>query len=561
LNCRICFFIRFFGRVLMGSLNGKCRVEDASPKKRFGGFRHEKDNVQKETVSNEKPLSHTGSAMTFLNRDLTDIHKFSADELLYIMNKAAIMKEAITAKDIEVYRLAQKRDLIAALLFYENSTRTRTSFEIAAMRLGLRTTGFAGVEGTSVKKGESLRHTLDMYEAFMCDTLIMRHPLDGSARFAASHLGIPVFNAGDGKHEHPTQTILDLFTIREHMGRLKNLDLGIAGDLKYGRTVHSLVVALLKFPDIRVHLFSPEDLSLPDSMLNLLKEKNATVFAYESLEEMAAKVDILYQTRIQKERMPDPLEFERAKAKCEFTMKMMAQTRENFGLMHPLPIDKHAPSIAQTVDGHPKAIYKAQAGNGVPTRLTELALALGLLGEDFEGEAYTTEKEDYNYVEELEVVVKPRRTEFSIRPIRDNGVVVDHVKAYQEEMLVRILRVRERKDIYRAGTVKSIRRPGAVKGILMIENREFTDDELRAIAAVSPGSTVNIIKGGQVFRKVQLKLPARISGIAQISCPNKGCITHPSHQESVAPKMLRRGENSVSCAYCDHLMDSAEMFT
>ena len=477
------------------------------------------------------------------------------------MDKAALMKQAIISKDITAYRLARDKDLIAALLFYEDSTRTRTSFEIAAMRLGLRTTGFAGVEGTSVKKGESLRHTLDMFEAYMCDTLIMRHPLDGSARFAACHLGIPVFNAGDGKHEHPTQTILDLFTIREHLGRLADFDLGIAGDLKYGRTVHSLVVALLKFPDVRLHLFSPEDLALPDTVLTLLKEASASITTHESIGEMASKVDILYQTRIQKERMPDPLEFERAKAKCEFNYKMLAKTRANFGLMHPLPIDKTAPSISCEVDGHKKAIYKAQAGNGVPTRLTELALALGFLGKDFEGEPFIPEEEDYNYIEELPVVVKPRRTEFSIRPIRDNGVVIDHVKAYQEEMLVRILEVRERKDIYRAGTVKSMRRPGAVKGILMIEDREFTDDELRAIAAVSPGCRVNIIKGGQVVRKVQLKLPAKISGIPQIACPNKGCITHPAHQESVAPTMVRRGEHSVSCEYCDHLMDSAEMFS
>jgi aspartate carbamoyltransferase catalytic subunit len=499
--------------------------------------------------------------MTFRGRDLTDIHRFTADELHYIMDKADMIKQAILAKDIKAYRLAESQDLIAALLFYENSTRTRTSFEIAAMRLGLRTTGFAGVEGTSVKKGESLRHTLDMYEAYMCDTVIMRHPLDGSARFAARHLGIPVFNAGDGKHEHPTQTILDLFTIREHLGRLEDFDLGIAGDLKYGRTVHSLVAALLKFPNIRVHLFSPEDLALPDPVINLLKEANASITVHESLDETASKVDILYQTRIQKERMPDPLEFERAKAQCEFTSKMLASTRKDFGLMHPLPIDKAAPSIAPEVDRNEKAIYKSQAGNGVPTRLVELALALGLLGSDFEGRAFSSEEEDYTYLEELPVVIKPRRTEFSIRPIRDNGVVVDHVKAYQEEMLVRILGVRERKDIYRAGTVKSMRRPGAVKGILMIENREFTDDELRAIAAVSPGCRVNIIKGGQVVRKVQLKLPARISGIPQIACPNKGCITHAAHQESVAPVMVRRGEHSVSCEYCDHLMDSAEMFS
>jgi len=166
--------------------------------------------------------------MAFLGRDLTDVHTFTKDELVFILDKAVEIKKALRAKDIPKYRLAEGRDLLAALLFYENSTRTRTSFEIAALRLGMRVTGFAGTEGTSVKKGESLRHTLDMYEAYECDALIMRHPLDGSARFAADHLGIPVFNAGDGKHEHPTQTLLDLFTIREHLGRLESFDLTLA---------------------------------------------------------------------------------------------------------------------------------------------------------------------------------------------------------------------------------------------------------------------------------------------------------------------------------------------
>ncbi len=498
--------------------------------------------------------------MAFLNRDFTDIHRFTADELLYIIDRAAEMKTAILEKIVAAYRLAEDKDLIAALLFYENSTRTRTSFEIAAMRLGLQVTGFSSAEGTSVAKGESLRHTLDMYEAFHCDVVIIRHPLDGSARLASRHLGIPVFNAGDGKHEHPTQTILDLFTIREHLGRLSDFDIGITGDLKYGRTVHSLVTALTKFSGVRLHLFAPPHLSLPGVFMNFVKNAGVEVFEYENLTALAPKVDILYQTRIQKERMPDPQEFESAKAVSEFTMKMLKITRDEFGLMHPLPIDKSAPSIASEIDGHPKAIYKKQAGNGVPTRLTELALSLGLMGDDFAGIAWEKDKEDNSYIDDLPVVIKPVRTDFSIRPIRDSGVVIDHVRAYQEDLLVRLLKVRERRDIYRAGTVKSIRRPGTVKGILMIEGRDLTEDEIRSVAAVSPGCRINVIKGGQVVRKMQLRLPDRITGVTEIACPNVGCITHKSHRESVAPMMFRRNEDTVCCAYCDHLMNPAEMF-
>jgi aspartate carbamoyltransferase catalytic subunit len=498
--------------------------------------------------------------MTFQGRDLTDIHCFTKDELFYILDKAALMKRAIAERDVETYRLAADRDLIAALLFYENSTRTRTSFEIAAMRLGLKTTGFASTEGTSVKKGESLKHTLDMYEAYNCDAVIMRHPLDGSARFAADHLGVPVFNAGDGKHEHPTQTLLDLFTIREHLGRLHDFDMGIGGDLKYGRTAHSLAVALSKFPGVRLHFFSHADLAMPRAITSMLAESGVEVHCYEDMEEVAPKVDVFYQTRIQKERMPDLSEFERAKEMSRFRFETLEKTREGFGLMHPLPIDKTAPSIDAAIDRHPKALYKVQAGNGVPTRLTELALSLGLLGDDFEGEAWAPEPVDDAFVEELEVVVKPRRTDVSIRPIRENGVVVDHLRAFHEEVLVRILRVRERQDVYRAGTVKSIKRPGTVKGILMIEDREFTEKELRAIAAVSPGCRVNAIRDGQVASKLQLRLPGRIFGVSEMHCPNRGCITRKEHQESVDPIMIRAGDDTVRCAYCDQIMPSAEMF-
>lgn len=498
--------------------------------------------------------------MVFKNRDLTDIHCFTEDELLYILDKAAVIKEAIANRDIGRYRLAEGKDLIAALLFYEASTRTRTSFEIAALRLGLRVTGFAGTEGTSVQKGESLRHTLDMYEAYNCDALIMRHPLDGSARFAAEHLGMPVFNAGDGKHEHPTQTLLDLFTIREHLGRLHDFDMGIGGDLKYGRTAHSLAIALATFPGVRLHLFSHRDLSLPESFVQKIRSAGMEMRVYDNLAEMAPKVDILYQTRIQKERMPDLSEFERAKAMSEFTLSMLKTTRDRFGLMHPLPIDKTAPSISAAIDGHPKAIYKRQAGNGVPTRFVELALALGLMGEDFAGTPFAAQQSDDDFIRELKVIVKPQRTDVSIRPIRNNGVVIDHVQPYQEEVLVRLLEVRERRDVYRAGTVKSINRPGSIKGILMIEDREFSDEEIRTIAAVSPGCRVNIIRGGQVARKVELSLPGRISGIPQMTCPNQGCITRSEHRESVPAVMLRSGKDHVRCAYCDQLAPSAEVF-
>jgi aspartate carbamoyltransferase regulatory subunit len=224
--------------------------------------------------------------------------------------------------------------------------------------------------------------------------------------------------------------------------------------------------------------------------------------------------------------------------------------------MHPLPIDKAAPSIEAAVDRHPKALYKTQAGNGVPTRLTELALSLGLLGGDFAGQAYEPPALDDEFIEERPITQKPPREDVSIRPIRDSGVVIDHMAPYKEDLLVRLLRVRERRDIYRAATVKSLGRPGEIKGMLMIEDRELTDDELRAIAAVSPGCTVNFIRGAKVERKLRMRLPDRIDGIPGMTCANRGCISRPEHLESVSPLLTRAGARKVRCHYCDELMDA-----
>eukprot|EP00013_Stygamoeba_regulata_P028930 CAMPEP_0177650068 /NCGR_PEP_ID=MMETSP0447-20121125/11732_1 /TAXON_ID=0 /ORGANISM="Stygamoeba regulata, Strain BSH-02190019" /LENGTH=504 /DNA_ID=CAMNT_0019152887 /DNA_START=53 /DNA_END=1567 /DNA_ORIENTATION=+ len=501
--------------------------------------------------------------MAFRNRSFVEIESFSREELEYILRVARDFKAALQNKEIEKYRLADKLDLICASLFYENSTRTNTSFAIAASRLGLKVQGFSGTEGTSVKKGESLRHTLDMYEAYQCDAVVLRHPLDGSAKFASDHLQVPVFNGGDGKNQHPTQTILDLFTIQEHTGRLDDLDIGICGDLKYGRTSHSLVVALTKFRSVRVHLFSHPDLALPTALLSFLKENCEKVVVHDTLVGLAPHVDVLYCTRIQKERMPDLSEFERAKEVSTFTLDMLATTRAGFGIMHPLPMDKAAPSIVPEIDTHPAALYKRQAGNGVPTRLTELALSLGLAGQDYLTPRSDSIAKEESFIKHLTVLEKPLRTDVSIRPIRQNGVVIDHIIPYQEEILARVLRVRERHDIYRSGTVRSVARPEHTKGMLMIEDRTFTHEELKAIAVISPGCRVNTIRNGKVVEKIDLTLPCIIDVDLNhhiVKCLNTNCITRPEHLENVATKFLRISPECVKCYYCNNICPSSSIF-
>lgn len=500
--------------------------------------------------------------MSLLRNGLVDIHHLSTHDILQILDLSARLKDALQRRDIASYRLAGNRDLLVAQLFYESSTRTRASFEIAALRLGCRVTGFGSTEGSSVSKGESLAHTIDMFDSYACDAIVLRHPLDGAALWASKRTHVPVFNAGDGKRQHPTQTLLDLFTIRERHGRLDHLNIIFSGDLKYGRTTHTLALALSLFPGNRFIFSSPPNLTMPRAITDLVRERGVEVHEVENVQEGIEKADIFYQTRIQRERIPDASEFEKAKKAGVFTFALMERTKPSFGLMHPLPIDKRIPGIVPELDFHPKALYKLQAGNGVPTRMAELALAMGLIELPVSSQppSLVSNASD-DFIHQLEIHPKPLREGVSIRPIRDRGVVLDHLKPHTESLLALLLKVRERHDVYRAGTVRSVARPDNVKGILMIENRMLTREEMRLVAAVSPGARVNRIENAQVVEKYELSLPKRIEDIDALLCPNHGCITRPEHQEHVPCIFEKVGEHTLRCHYCDTLVDASELFS
>ena len=499
--------------------------------------------------------------MSLLKHGLVDIHHLSTQDMLEILKFAARLKDALDRRDVPAYQLAAGKDALVAQLFYESSTRTRASFEIAALRLGCRVTGFGSTEGSSVSKGESLSHTIDMFDAYACDAIVLRHPLDGAALWASERTKVPVFNAGDGKHQHPTQTILDLFTILERHGRLDHLTVVFSGDLKYGRTTHTLALALSQFQGNTFHFRAPAVLAMPRAITELVRGRGVTVYESENMAEGLEEADIFYQTRIQRERMPDQNEFEKAKKSGAFTLAMMERTKPMFGLMHPLPIDKRLPGILPELDAHPKSLYKRQAGNGVPTRMAQLALAMGLAELPVSGRpVHQAVDPDSDFVRRLEITPKPPREGVSIRPIRDRGVVIDHLQPHSESLLAMLLRVKERRDVYRAGTVRSVARPDHVKGILMIEDRVLTREELRLIASVSPGARVNRIEDARVTEKLELQLPSVISGLEHVMCPNSGCITRPEHQEHVASCFEKLDDRTLRCKYCDHILEAQELF-
>ncbi len=255
-------------------------------------------------------------------------------------------------------------DKIIACIFFEPSTRTRLSFEAAANRLGARIIGFSSLNATSVTKGESLKDTLMMVSNY-ADMIVMRHPLDGAARYASEIAGCPVINAGDGANQHPTQTLLDMYSIRKTQESLDNLSITIVGDLKYGRTVHSLLQAMSHF-NPRFRFVSCPELAIPREYIDFLDSRNILYSHHSELEGQLEDTDILYMTRIQQERFQDPMEYERVKNLMSLDVSMLKNTKPNLRILHPLP---RVNEISTNVDERPEAYYFEQARNGVYTRM------------------------------------------------------------------------------------------------------------------------------------------------------------------------------------------------
>lgn len=265
------------------------------------------------------------------------------------------------------------KNKIVASCFFEASTRTRLSFETSAHRLGASVVGFADGDNTSLaKKGETLADTISVISNY-ADVIVIRHHQDGAARLASEFsAGIPVLNAGDGANQHPSQTLLDLFSIQETQRRLDNINIAMVGDLKYGRTVHSLAQALAKFNGNRLYFIAPEVLAMPAYILKMLAEKDITYSLHNSIEEIISEVDILYMTRVQKERL-DSSEYANVKAQFVLRASDLEQARPNLKVLHPLPrIDEITPDV----DNTPYAYYFQQAGNGIFARQALIALVL-----------------------------------------------------------------------------------------------------------------------------------------------------------------------------------------
>ena len=301
---------------------------------------------------------------TLKGRNLISITDFSKEEYIQVLDIAEGFEKNPKQKILS--------DKVVATLFFEPSTRTRLSFESAANQLGARI-GFSDPGGTSVQKGESLHDTIVMVSSYS-DLIVMRNPKEGSSRYASEVSSVPVINAGDGANQHPTQCMLDLYSIRKTQGTLDNLQIAMVGDLKYGRTVHSLVQAMCNF-NATFHLVSPQELKLPSSVKMSIKNAGLRYYQYTDLRDIIPTADIIYMTRVQRERFPDPMEYERVKDSCILTADMLQGCKENMRILHPLP---RVNEITTDVDATPYAYYFQQAQNGVYVRQALMAAILGV---------------------------------------------------------------------------------------------------------------------------------------------------------------------------------------
>ncbi len=299
---------------------------------------------------------------SFLNQDVLSIKELTLQQIELVLKTAAQLK-----KHPQHDLLKNK---IIANCFFEPSTRTRLSFESAALRLGGEVIGFASDESLSTQKGETLYDTMRVVSGY-ADLIVIRHPKEGAARLAAEASSVPVINAGDGANQHPTQTLVDLFSIQECQGSLDGLSIALVGDLKYGRTVHSFAQAC-KFFNIRLFLVAPETLTLPESICDTMKREGVRFSFHQTLQEVIHKVDVVYMTRIQKERMPSA-EYQSCKDQLALNLAVLQQAKPNLRILHPLP---RVDEIDHAVDGTQYAYYFQQAQNGVFVRQALLALIL-----------------------------------------------------------------------------------------------------------------------------------------------------------------------------------------
>lgn len=475
-------------------------------------------------------------------RNVISIKDFSRQDLNNLIKEAIQIKANGTKPVLKGHK--------AALLFFEASTRTRMSFETAARNLGFKVSGFAGKEGTSVSKGEPLIDTVRMFRGYGNEVIIIRHNLDGAARFVADNIDVPVINGGDSATNHPTQTMLDLMTIKERFGRIDGLKIALVGDLKYGRTVHSILQALELY-DVEITLVSPRMLAMPEWRIQDFETNTKRkIIINPGLDEVIQAVDVLYMTRIQKERFPKGAEgeseYEKVSGIYNLTAEMLRNAKPELAVMHPLPRYKFNLELGMDVDELPQAAYIEQAANGLHMRT---ALLLRVFGKGFKGRNQQTVQQEKLW-KNLPIPDGKKQGKHFVYKI-NNGTLIDHIESGKGFEVMRVLGLEEydKTAVVYARNLNSSQ--FGRKDVIGVQDHELSDEQLSKLALVSSRARVNIIRNDKVYRKGTVILPYELRGL--IECQTLKCISNPQNFE-FAPSIFYTEQQKplkVRCHYCD----------
>ena len=508
----------------------------------------------------------------FKGRSIAVVNDLSRDEQLYLYRKTAELKEKyLRGEDCLEFKLNDP-DFSVYLMFLENSTRTKESFRNAALFHNVRMNNF-DASTSSFKKAESFADTVRMLYGYSKDSLfILRTPEEGVCRALDEELGDyarklgwqkPGFiNGGDGKHEHPTQEFLDEFSFLEQ----KNWDhskihIVLTGDLYHGRTVHSKTDGLGIFKEVKVDLVAPPELALPDYYEDRMIQNGFQVRKFSSIEEYLNQkdvADIWYFTRLQLERMGDKIldKADSLREAVTFQERFMGLLPQGCRFYHPLPRHREHPVIPSFLDKTPLNGWDEQSINGYYTRIVEIAMVGGKIGDDFTGEHPPVTPAPDDYIIDVPVTRKSLvqdRYKVGIKPV-DEGIVIDHIAVGEsiEEIWDQINRIRHILKLnYRSSHgVYHTSDPRQFKGIISLPDiLTLEQKDIKKLAAVSPGCTLNFIKDQSVDRKYRLHMPPRIYNFEEISCKNENCISHPLGHQHINTLFTREGESFV-CHYC-----------
>ncbi len=508
----------------------------------------------------------------FEGRTIQVVGDLSVDEQLYLYEKTRELKAALqSGGDAAAFRLSDP-DAGVYLFFMEDSTRTRESFRNAVKFHNLKVNDFAAAS-SSVNKNESITDTVRMLVGYSTRSIfVVRTKLEGTCRWLESaiggytrKLGLPpaaFINAGDGRHEHPTQEFLDEFTFLEHKRwDRSSIHLALVGDLFHGRTVHSKVEGLRVFKEVRVDLVAPSEISMPEHYTVAMRDAGFDVRIFGSIAEYLAQTSVAriwYFTRLQLERMGERLrdKAETLRDAVTFREEFAGRVPEGCRFYHPLPRHRVTPTIPPFLDATPLNGWDEQSMNGYFTRIIEIAMVGGRLGAEFSGG--TVERPEYpdDFVQqaEIEPKVKPEY-KIGIKPV-DNGIVIDHVGRGQSprEIWDQIDKIRRilRLDVISSHGVYHSQSSGRYKGLISLPSvREFDESQIKMLGASAPGCTLNIIESGNVIQKYRMTMPRRVYRLPGIGCKNEDCISYADHHEPVAPEFYRAAGNTFVCKYCE----------